>query len=199
MRAPVLDASFTDRVFEMARKTSALRVGAERADHQRVAGPAAARTPSVNLDDQGRRFGWSAARLRHSLCRGGCLSADRVAHPLRQVLHDAGGHVDLERGIVDFQGSAPITRKRRARIVIPDRLLPFLQHARQCNEEAVIEFEGRPVREVKTALRTAGRNAGLGNVYAHILIPFRPRLGLAATMILFESRDVRRRSRPPAR
>lgn len=88
---------------------------------------------------------------------------------LRWQPHDAGGHVDFQQRIIDFQGSAPVTKKRRARIMIPDRLLRFLRYARQRNQTAVIEYEGRPVREVKSALRTAGHNAGLGDVYAHML------------------------------
>ncbi|WP_051511351.1 tyrosine-type recombinase/integrase [Skermanella stibiiresistens] len=80
-----------------------------------------------------------------------------------------GGWVDLERGIIDFQGSARRTNKRRSAIPIPGRLMTFLKLARRRTMRYVIEFEGRPVRDPKKALATAGRVAGLGNVFSHLL------------------------------
>ncbi|UEM03458.1 site-specific integrase [Skermanella rosea] len=80
-----------------------------------------------------------------------------------------GGWVDLERGVIDFQGSARRTKKRRSTIPIPDRLMTFLKLARRRTVQYVIEFEGSPIRDPKKALATAGRAAGLGNVFSHLL------------------------------
>ena len=80
-----------------------------------------------------------------------------------------GGWVDLERGVIDFQGSARRTKKRRSTIPIPDRLMTFLKLARRRTVQYVIEFEGSPIRDPKKALATAGRAAGLENVFSHLL------------------------------
>ena len=80
-----------------------------------------------------------------------------------------GGWVDLDRGVIDFKGGARRTKKRRAAIPIPDRLLTFLRYARRRTKQYVIEFEGDPIRDPKKALGTTGRAAGLGSVFSHLL------------------------------
>jgi site-specific recombinase XerC len=86
-----------------------------------------------------------------------------------------GGHVDLRRGLIDFNPiGRPRTRKRRqAAMPIPPRLLPRLLHLRRTTRRFVIEAE-RPevvdgevrmvrgrVRSYKRSLATAVRAAGL--------------------------------------
>ncbi len=80
-----------------------------------------------------------------------------------------GGWVDLERGVIDFLGGARRTKKRRAAIPIPERLLTFLRLARRRTTKYVVEFEGKPVLNPKRSLATAGQAAGLGAVFAHLL------------------------------
>lgn len=82
----------------------------------------------------------------------------------------AGGHVDLERGIIDFnpQG-APRTKKRRSTIPIPRRLMTFLKLARKRTGRYVIEYEGHPVKNIKRSFATACKNAGVDEVSPHVL------------------------------
>ena len=77
--------------------------------------------------------------------------------------------MDLSKGIIDLQGGAPRTKKRRAVIPIPPRLRPFLEAAQRRTRTHVVECDGRPLLEVKHSLETAGEAAGLGKVHAHIL------------------------------
>jgi len=79
------------------------------------------------------------------------------------------GHVDLERGVIDFLGMRRQTKKRRTAIPVPPRLLRFLRYARRRTSQYVIEFEGKPIKDPKKALASAGDRAGLGNVFSHLL------------------------------
>ncbi|MBY0431917.1 MAG: site-specific integrase, partial [Rhodospirillales bacterium] len=81
----------------------------------------------------------------------------------------AGGWVDLERGLIDFQGGRATTNKRRSHIPIPARLLTFLRHARARTRQYVIEFEGKPVANVRRSFSRSCADAGLKNVTPHTL------------------------------
>jgi integrase len=82
---------------------------------------------------------------------------------------DGGGWVDLKRGEIDFLGHDTQTKKQRARIPIPDRLLALLRLARTRTFQHVIEFEGRPIDDVKVAMRSAAKAAGLDDFHTHML------------------------------
>lgn len=81
-----------------------------------------------------------------------------------------GGHVDLERGRIDFNPiGARKTNKRRAHIPIPGPLLIHLRQVRNRTRQFVIEAEGLPVRSCKKSFATACRKAGLSGVTPHTL------------------------------
>jgi len=70
-----------------------------------------------------------------------------------------GGHVDLEAGRIAFLAAGrQQTRKRRARIPIPPRLLRHLQAARRRTRQYVIEYRGKGVGNIKRAFATAARS-----------------------------------------
>ena len=94
---------------------------------------------------------------------------------LQWIPNTEGGHVDLRRGVIDFNPAGrPQTRKRRqAAMPIPPRLLPRLRYLRRTTRQFVIEVE-RPekvdgevkmvrsrVRSYKRSLATAVKAAGL--------------------------------------
>lgn len=75
-----------------------------------------------------------------------------------------GGHVDLEKGVIDFRPTGRVeTAKRRGRLEIPDRLLRFLRHARRRTRTHLSEYgpHNRPIRDVKRSFASAARAAGL--------------------------------------
>lgn len=81
-----------------------------------------------------------------------------------------GGWVDLERRIIDFRRAGQAeTKKKRGAILIPRRLLTVLRFARQRTRQFGFESRGEPVKDVKKSLATAGKNAGLEHVHAHLL------------------------------
>lgn len=74
----------------------------------------------------------------------------------------AGGHVDLDKGFIDFNPlSKAETIKRRARIPIPRKLRVLLGYARKRTRQYVVEFEGARVLSIRRAFGTACLNAGL--------------------------------------
>lgn len=81
-----------------------------------------------------------------------------------------GGHVDLERGIIDFRPlGRSETKKRRGQIPIPARLIGLLRGARRRTVRYVIEDAGQPVGSIKKSLASAGRRAGIEGVHPHLL------------------------------
>lgn len=73
------------------------------------------------------------------------------------------GWVDLKRGV--FYRRPPNTsetKKRAPAIPLPPALLGHLRRWRRNNQNFVVEWNGRPVLEVKKAFRKAARAAGLG-------------------------------------
>ena len=90
---------------------------------------------------------------------------------LQWSANTVGGWVNLERGRIDFRiEGQQKSKKRRAHIPIPESLLPELQAAYERRKtNYVIEWKGKPVKNIKTAFREACRVAGLEGVTPHIL------------------------------
>jgi len=82
---------------------------------------------------------------------------------------EGGGWVDLERGTINFLGNDTQTKKRRIRMAIPSRLKVLLQLARLRTNTHVLEYNGRPIDDVKTAMARAARAAGIGGMTTHTL------------------------------
>lgn len=82
----------------------------------------------------------------------------------------AGGHVDLSRGVIDFnpQGRAR-TKKARSIIPIPAKLRPILEGLRRRTGRHLIEVDGKPVTYIRRSFRTACRNAKVTGVVRHTL------------------------------
>ncbi|MBF0169081.1 MAG: site-specific integrase [Alphaproteobacteria bacterium] len=92
----------------------------------------------------------------------------------------AGGHVDLERGQIDFRKPGNQSDKRRSAIPIPPRLRIALTAARTRTSQYVIEYrrpnateraagiQAIPVGDVKKALARAADLAGVPGVTAHV-------------------------------
>ena len=97
------------------------------------------------------------------------LLAIYTVHRLGAVLslqwqpNTAGGWIDLERGIIDFNpvGKAR-TNKRRSIIPIPNRLWRHLRYVRKRTNTHPIEVDGKPIVSIKKTFRTACRNADVG-------------------------------------
>ena len=73
-----------------------------------------------------------------------------------------GGYVDLDRGFIDFNpiGRAQ-TKKRRARVPIAPRLLPWLRIAREKTRQYVIEADGKPIANIKTVFAATAIDTGM--------------------------------------
>ena len=70
-----------------------------------------------------------------------------------------GGHVDLESCRIAFLASGKAqTKKRRARIPIPSRLLRHLVAARRRTRQYVIEYRGQGIDNIKRAFATAAHS-----------------------------------------
>lgn len=81
-----------------------------------------------------------------------------------------GGHVDLERGRIDFNPvGARKTNKRRAHIPIPAPLLVHLRQVRCRTRQYVIESQGARVKNCIRSFNTACRTAKLEGVVRHTL------------------------------
>lgn len=89
---------------------------------------------------------------------------------LQWQANTAGGHVDLDRGLIDYRkpGQAQSV-KRRSAIPIPHRVRPFLAIARRQTRQYVLEFRGEPIGDVKKAFAAAALVAGLADVTPHTL------------------------------
>lgn len=92
--------------------------------------------------------------------------------------HDGGGHVDLKRGQIDFEGGQRRTNKKRGLIPIPRELAGPLRRARKRThvflfERATIDEAGKavfvPIQSLRRSLSTAAALAGLEDVTHHTL------------------------------
>ena len=127
--------------------------------------------------DKGRRLPTNRYPLRHlarfiliGLYTGTRAGAIASASPRRG---EGRSFVDLERGIFYrlAEGARP-SKKRRPPAPIPPRLLGHLRrwHAKDIVKEHFVEWNGKPISSVKTALKTAVRLAKLpGKVIPHTL------------------------------
>ena len=84
------------------------------------------------------------------------------------------GHVDLEQGVFYRRAAgARETKKRQPPVRLPDRLLAHLRrwHRLGIAKQAVVEWNGKPVRSVRKAFATAVKAAGLDGlgITPHVL------------------------------
>jgi integrase len=79
--------------------------------------------------------------------------------------------VDLERGVIDFDGTARKTNKRKGLIPIQPRLLPHLIRARRRGTELgyVVHRNGEHIGDIKKGFEAAAKRAGLEDVCPHTL------------------------------
>lgn len=84
-----------------------------------------------------------------------------------------GGWVDFDGGVMYRRGQGQMeTKKRRPPMKIPRRLLPHLKRWKRTdsNLRYLVRYEGKAIRRVSKALRSARDDAGLdGSVTAHTL------------------------------
>ncbi len=79
--------------------------------------------------------------------------------------------VDLERSIIDFnEEGRPVTKKRRAVVPIGNQVRAMLADIKQAAmTDHVIEWNGKPVKQIKTAFRKAAAKAGVPWCTPHYL------------------------------
>lgn len=88
---------------------------------------------------------------------------------LRWVQSEDCGWVDLDRGVIHFLGTKEQeTKKRKGIVKIPNKLLEDMRTWDQ-RSEFVINYDGQPIKDIKTAFRATVRRAGLNNVTPHTL------------------------------
>jgi integrase len=89
---------------------------------------------------------------------------------LQWTPNPAGGHIDLERGYINFlpEGAAQ-SKKRVALQPIPRRLRPLLSALRRQGGTHVIMYQGKPVKSVKKAMRATLDKIGFNDASAHTL------------------------------
>ena len=81
-----------------------------------------------------------------------------------------GGWIDTERGVMYRRAAGEVeTRKRTPPARLPATLLSHLQRWEQEGARWVVEFDGAPVRSIKTAWRRAVREAGVDHCTPHDL------------------------------
>jgi len=82
-----------------------------------------------------------------------------------------GGWIDLDRKILYRRGlEQSETRKRRPPSPIPEVLMPWLAETRGLTGNFVVEYRGKPVRDIRLGFQTALERAGLGrDVTPHVL------------------------------
>lgn len=97
---------------------------------------------------------------------------------VRHVVPTEGGVIDLAAGIIDFNGGRPTTKKRRAKVPIPHRLMRFLAPQRRLTDKWVLEqkvatpddrLARAPIASIKHSFATACINAKLEDVTPHVL------------------------------
>jgi integrase len=84
------------------------------------------------------------------------------------ILECRWGQVDLERGLIDYgEGHG---RKRRSYVPLNEDALRALRAARELScSDYVVEFRGKPMRNIQNGFRAACDRAGLTGVTPHIL------------------------------
>jgi integrase len=121
--------------------------------------------------DSDRRTGRHVARFVLVALYTGTRSAAICAAAMRPT--PGSGYVDLERGV--FYRRAPgsrQTKKRQPPVPIPPRLLAHLRRWQRLglSKDHIVEWNGKPVKSVRKALRAGRIAADLGDdVTAHTL------------------------------
>ncbi len=80
--------------------------------------------------------------------------------------------VDFGRGMIDFRTPGrEATSKGRAQIPIPRRLMTFLRYARRHSSPTgfVIQYNGKPIKDVRKGFRFICKRAGLDGICPHTL------------------------------
>src|SRR5262249_41624230 len=118
--------------------------------------------------DKGRKLPTGKRPLRHlarfiliGLYTGTRAAAIASASPIAQKGHSC---VDLDRGIFyRLAEGKSATKKRQPPVPLPPRLRAHLQrwYAKGIAKQHFVEFNGRPVKSVKTAFKTAVSRSGL--------------------------------------
>ena len=89
---------------------------------------------------------------------------------LQYMRNTQGGWVDTDKGVLYRRASgAAETRKRTPPVPVPPVLLSHLRRWEEEGARWVVEFDGKPVRSLKTAWRTALREAGIEHCTPHDL------------------------------
>ena len=84
------------------------------------------------------------------------------------ILDRTWDKIDLERGVIDLRQRDGVTRKGRAVVPMNRMARAALQTAYDARQsEWVIEYNGRPVRSIRTGYAAALRRAGLSGVNIH--------------------------------
>ena len=113
-------------------------------------------------------------KARH-LCRFVLLavhtgSRSEVILNLRFMPHVGGGWVDTQRGVLYRRPAGEAeTAKRRPAVPVPRPLLAHLRRWSRNSTGYVIEVDGARIASVKTAWRTALREAGIAHATKHDL------------------------------
>lgn len=92
-------------------------------------------------------------------------------HRKGAILDLTWDRVDLEHRRINFQNpERQVTKKRRGVVPIDDRGCALLKEAKKdARTEHVIEFNGRPVKDIKKGFAVAAEAAGLAWVTPHLL------------------------------
>ena len=81
-----------------------------------------------------------------------------------------GGHVDTESGVMYRRAAGEVeTKKRTPTVPVPPRLLAHLRRWERLGARWVVEIHGQRVGSLKTAWRTALREAGIEHATKHDL------------------------------
>ena len=99
------------------------------------------------------------------------LTAYHLGQRLGEILNLTWDRVDLHRGIITLRGIDTKTNKARQVPMTPQvkGTLVELSKVRDLAHKHVFVYHRNPVREVKTAFRTACRKAGIANLRFHDL------------------------------
>jgi integrase len=78
--------------------------------------------------------------------------------------------IDLDAGLIDFEGSARVPNKRRGQIPIPKRLLPHLRRAGRGQPEMgfVLNVNDARIKDIKKGIAAAAKRSGVEGVTPHV-------------------------------
>ena len=95
--------------------------------------------------------------------------SDAILH-MGYMPSTTGGHVDTEQGVMYRRGAGMVeTKKRTPTVPLPARLLAHLRRWERMGARWVVEIDGQRVGSLKTAWRTAIREAGIEHCTKHDL------------------------------